>query len=116
MHTNRDGFAGNQTAIGLIILMASLEIVVMRAPLAPLPECRGHEACEYMQDSNTSYAALGLRACPCGGGRVSILVCLKGIPDPTVHQCAYPGQCRAHSPIPKRLKCKIPSRVSTSAR
>lgn len=103
-------------AIGLIVLMASIELVMIRTPLVSLPECRGHETCEYWQDSNSNYAALGLRACPCGGGRVSILACLKGIPDAPFHSCAFPGQCRAHHPIPKRLRRKLPSRVSPPAR
>ena len=114
MRSNRDGFAGNLIAIGLILMMGAIEVVLIRTPLVPCPACLGRGGCEYRQDPNSNYAALGLRACPCRSGRVSILACLKGIPEP--EHCSYPGWCRTHSPIPKRLRLKLLSRASTPAR
>jgi hypothetical protein len=63
-------FVGNVVAVTIIVLSA---FALVGIPFAACPACHGTGALPFPRDddSNTSYAALGLR-CGCSHGRVTL--------------------------------------------
>ena len=85
---------GNPLAIGLIALMAVIEGALLQAPIVTCPACKGVPiitpfAISEVDNSNSSYAALGLRGCGCRHGRVSIIDRMRWIPRPDDGRPAY---------------------------
>ena len=102
---------GNLLAIGLIALMPAIEGALLQAPIVTCPACKGVPiitpfAISEVDNSNSSYAALGLRGCGCRHGRVSILDRMRWIPRPEDGRLAYLDVTVPSPPVGRKLKAR----------